>query len=245
MNELHIQETMTSLQIAEVTGKMHKHVLDAIRTMEPAWEKVNGTKFRLVEYKDAKGEMRPCYSLTKTECLYIATKFNDEARAKLILRWEELEQEAVAKALPRSYKEALEALLEEVNKREALEAESQRKSEQLDAQAPKVAFADAMLASKTCCLIGELAKILTQNGYETGQKRLFKWLRENGYLGKSGEYRNIPQQRYIEQGLFELKKGVRTDSDGVLHTTVTTVVTPKGQSYFINKFIPQCNLQAE
>lgn len=245
MNELHIQETMTSLQIAEVTGKMHKHVLDAIRTMESAWEKIAGTKFRLSEYTDKSGKKNPCYSLTKTECLYIATKFNDEARAKLILRWEELEQEAVAKALPRSYKEALEALLEEVNKREALEAESQRKSEQLDAQAPKVAFADAMLASKTCCLIGELAKILTQNGYETGQKRLFKWLRENGYLGKSGEYRNIPQQRYIEQGLFELKKGVRTDSDGVLHTTVTTVVTPKGQSYFINKFIPQCNLQAE
>ena len=244
MNELHIQETMTSLQIAEVTGKMHKHVLDAIRTMEPAWEKIAGTKFRLSEYTDKSGKKNPCYSLTKTECLYIATKFN-EARAKLILRWEELEQEAVAKALPRSYKEALEALLEEVNKREALEAESQRKSEQLDAQAPKVAFADAMLASKPCCLIGGLAKILTQNGYETGQKRLFKWLRENGYLGKIGEYRNIPQQRYIEQGLFELKKGVRTDSDGVLHTTVTTVVTPKGQSYFINKFIPQCNLKAE
>lgn len=245
MNELRIQETMTSLQIAEVTSKLHKDVLRAIREMEPAWEKISGRKFALANYTDGQGKPRPCYSLTKTECLYIATKFNDEARAKLILRWEELEQEAVAKALPRSYKEALEALLEEVNKREALEAESQRKSEQLDAQAPKVAFADAMLASKTCCLVGELAKVLTQNGYETGQKRLFKWLRENGYLGKCGESRNIPQQRYIERGFFELKKGIRTDSDGVLHTTVTTVITPKGQSYFINKFIQQCNLHAE
>ena len=60
--------------------------------MEPAWVKVNGRNFALVEYKDAKGELRPCYQLTKTECLYIATKFNDEARAKLVLRWEELER---------------------------------------------------------------------------------------------------------------------------------------------------------
>ena len=85
-------QTMTSLEIAELTGKQHKDVLKAIRNMEPAWVKVNGRKFALVEYKDQKGELRPCYQLTKTECLYIATKFNDEARAKLVLRWEELER---------------------------------------------------------------------------------------------------------------------------------------------------------
>lgn len=84
--------TLTSLQIAETTGKRHSDVLRAIRSMEPAWEKVNGRKFASVEYVDEKGEHRPCFSLTKTECLYIATKFNDEARARLILRWEELEK---------------------------------------------------------------------------------------------------------------------------------------------------------
>ena len=83
---------MTSLEIAELTGKQHCHVMEAIRKMEPAWVKVNESKFRLVEYKDQKGELRPCYQLTKTECLYIATKFNDEARARLVLRWEELER---------------------------------------------------------------------------------------------------------------------------------------------------------
>ena len=67
--------------------------MQAIRNMEPAWLKVNGLKFQLVEYKDSKGELRPCYQLTKTECLYIATKFNDEARAKLVLRWQELEMQ--------------------------------------------------------------------------------------------------------------------------------------------------------
>ena len=65
---------------------------DSIRNTEPAWVKVNGSNFRLVDYKDKKGELRPCYQLTKTECLYIATKFNDEARAKLVIRWEELER---------------------------------------------------------------------------------------------------------------------------------------------------------
>ena len=82
---------MTSLEIAELTGKQHFHVMEAIRKMEPAWVKVAASNFRLGTYKDANGQLRPCYSLTKTECLYIATKFNDEARAKLVLRWQELE----------------------------------------------------------------------------------------------------------------------------------------------------------
>ena len=82
---------MTSLQIAEITGKQHKDVLEAIRNMEPAWVKTTGRKFPLNEYKDARGRKLPMYRLAKTECLYIATKFNDEARAKLVLRWEELE----------------------------------------------------------------------------------------------------------------------------------------------------------
>ena len=84
---------MTSLEIAELTGKQHKNVMQAIRNMEPGWEKVAGLKFQLGSYKDLNGQLRPCYSLTKTECLYIATKFNDEARAKLVLRWEQLERQ--------------------------------------------------------------------------------------------------------------------------------------------------------
>ena len=86
-------QRMTSLEIAEITGKPHNDVLKAIRKMESAWMKVNGGNFSLVDYKDSKGELRPCYSLNKTECLYIATKFNDEARAKLVVRWQQLEQE--------------------------------------------------------------------------------------------------------------------------------------------------------
>ncbi len=82
---------MTSLEIAELTGKQHKNLMRDIRNMEPAWVKIAGLKFELGSYEDANGQMRPCYRLTKTECLYIATKFNDEARAKLVLRWQQLE----------------------------------------------------------------------------------------------------------------------------------------------------------
>ena len=88
---------MTSLEIAELTGKQHKNVMQAIRNMEPGWEKVAGLKFQLGSYKDLNGQFRPCYQLTKTECLYIATKFNDEARAKLVLRWELLERQEQAR----------------------------------------------------------------------------------------------------------------------------------------------------
>ena len=87
------EQRMTSLEIAQLSGKQHKDVLKAIRNMESAWEKVNGRNFALVDYRDQKGELRPCYLLSKTECLYIATKFNDEARAKLVIRWQELEEE--------------------------------------------------------------------------------------------------------------------------------------------------------
>ena len=94
---------MTSLEIAELTGKQHKDVLKAIRKMEPAWENVCKSKFRLTSRTivQPNGGTRevPCYSLTKTECLYIATKFNDEARAKLVLRWEELEMEDVRRRM--------------------------------------------------------------------------------------------------------------------------------------------------
>ena len=90
---------MTSLEIAELTGKQHKNVMQAIRNMEPAWEKTCGLKFQLTSRTivQPNGGTRevPCYQLTKTECLYIATKFNDEARAKLVLRWQELERERI------------------------------------------------------------------------------------------------------------------------------------------------------
>ena len=118
-----------------------------------------------------------------------------------------------------------------------LQAENKEQAGRIAADRPKVAFANAIEASKSSCLIGELAKILTQNGFKIGQNQLFQWMRSHGYLGTKGERYNIPNQQYVEQGLFELKKGVRSGNDGVMHTTITPKITGKGQSYFINKFI--------
>ena len=87
------EQLMTSLEIAQLTGKQHKNVMRDIRNMEAAWENIAGLKFELGSYEDINGQSRPCYFLSKTETLYIATKFNDEARARLILRWEELERQ--------------------------------------------------------------------------------------------------------------------------------------------------------
>ena len=89
------EQLMTSLEIAQLTGKPHNDVLKAIRKMEETWRKIAQGNFSLGSYEDANGQYRPCYLLTRTECLFIATKFNDEARARLVLRWEELEREKV------------------------------------------------------------------------------------------------------------------------------------------------------
>lgn len=102
---------------------------------------------------------------------------------------------------------------------------------------PKEIFADAVSTSRTSILIGDLAKLITQNGYEIGQKRLFDWLRNNGYLIKSGSSKNMPMQRYVEQGLFEIKESNVQNPDGSVRITKTTKITGKGQIYFVNKFL--------
>ena len=104
---------------------------------------------------------------------------------------------------------------------------------------PKEIFADAVRTSKTSILVGDLAKLICQNGYKIGQKRLFDWLRENGYLIKNGTSRNMPSQRYLEQGLFEIKESNIQNPDGSVRITKTTKVTGKGQIYFVNKFLEQ------
>lgn len=111
---------------------------------------------------------------------------------------------------------------------------------------PKEIFADAVASSKTSILVGDLAKLLKQNGVETGQKRLFQWLRDNGYLIKrSGADYNSPTQHAMEMKLFEIKETTINNPDGSIRTTKTTKVTGKGQQYFINKFLGENRLNTE
>lgn len=102
---------------------------------------------------------------------------------------------------------------------------------------PKTIFADAVATSNTSILVGDLAKIICQNGVQIGQKRLFAWLRNNGYLMKNGSSYNMPIQRYVQQGLFEVKERSIQNPDGSVRITITPKVTGKGQLYFVNKFL--------
>lgn len=104
---------------------------------------------------------------------------------------------------------------------------------------PKALFADAVATSDSSILVGQLAKILKQNGIEIGQNRLFKWLRDHGYLGKRGEGYNRPTQKGMNLGLFEVKERTVNNPDGSVRVTITTKVTGKGQQYFINKFLKE------
>lgn len=122
-------------------------------------------------------------------------------------------------------------LKDEQTKRAALEAK-------VAEDAPKVLFADSVAASNKDILVGELAKIICQNGYDIGEKRLYQWLRDNGYLIKDGRSdRNRPMQRYLEMGLFRVSETVISIPDKAPITKFTTRVTPKGVQYFINKFL--------
>lgn len=102
---------------------------------------------------------------------------------------------------------------------------------------PKEIFADAVSASNSSILIGDLAKLLRQNGVDTGQKRLFEQLRNEGYLMKTGSSRNMPKQKYVENGFFQIKETVISNPDGSVRMTKTTKVTGKGQQYFLNKYL--------
>lgn len=120
---------------------------------------------------------------------------------------------------------------------DGLKIENKELQAKIEADKPKTIFADAVSASHTSILIGDLAKLIAQNGVQIGQKRLFDWMRDNGYLCKFGSSKNMPQQRYIEQGLFEIKESNVQNPDGSVRITKTTKVTGKGQVYFVNKFI--------
>ena len=228
-----IGQTMSSREIADLTGKRHDHVLRDCDALNENYEKMGFPKIGEGYYThpNTGNQQHREYRLTKMQTFDLMTGYSAELRIKVNRRWAELEaKEQAHQQIPQSFSEALRLAAEQAEKIEA-------QQKQLQAQAPKVLFAETVIGSQSSCLIGELAKLITQKGYEIGEKRLFKWLRENHYLGTRGEYYNIPNQQYIEQGLFELKKGTRSGNGGVMHTTITPKVTGKGQVYFVNKFL--------
>lgn len=233
MNEIVLSsngDRMSSLEIASITGKEHKNIMRDIRNLLE--QGVAALNFELGTYKDLNQQDRPCYHLTKKGCLILASGYDAKLREKIIDRWEQLEVEKQTGGfkIPQSYSEAL--------KLAATQAEQiEQQQKQIELQAPKVLFANAVETSQKSCLIGELAKILRQNGVDIGEKRLFQWLRQNGYLCSYGERYNQPTQKSMDRELFELKKTTIQKPSGEVLLSMTPKVTGKGQIYFVNKFL--------
>lgn len=256
------QALTSSLLVAEKFGKRHAEVLDAVRELIAKTENSTFVEnqrinkmFALVEQEipmPVGGGVKkaPLYVMNRDGFTLLVMGFTGEKALQFKLDYIEAFNKmestihGVGFTIPTSFKEALLLAAQQQeqieNQQKQIEIEKQSRVEaeaKVKESAPAVAFTKAIQSANSSCLIGELAKLIAQNGYAIGEKRLFAYLRENGFLGKHGERYNIPNQQYIEQGLFELKKGVRSGNGGVLHTTVTTKVTGKGQIYFVNKFL--------
>ena len=225
------EQRMTSLEIAELTGKQHKNVMQAIRNMEPAWEKVTGLKFQLCEksYLLANGvtKKQPFYQLTKTECLYIATKFNDEARARLVLRWQELE----------------------MDQREALEWE-RWKARWSQIERPKGSIAllgctEEEILDEADDIIGEELDELNQRSddcytpTEIGKpfgldgRDLNSFLCDQGIIQwAKGQW--VPTRKFMNQGLTENRSFVIHGRNGHRRTVSRLVWTAKGRDFIMN-----------
>lgn len=226
---INASEKMSSLQIAEITGKQHQHVLRDIDSLIE--QGLDASNFGLTSYTDKSNRNQRCYELTKKGCLILASGYDALLREKIINRWEELESKERNKfQIPQTYSEALMLAAKQAEQIE-------RQQLLIEEQKPKALFADAVATSKRSCLMSELAKILQQNGISIGQNRLFSWMRDNGYLCRKGEYYNQPTQRSMELCLFEIKKTTISRGDGTIIISNTTKVTGKGQVYFINKFL--------
>ena len=210
---------MTSLDIAELCGKQHRHVMEAIRKMEPAWVKVHGSKFRLMfrEVTIGHGAVRqdPCYTLTKTETLYIATKFKDEMRAKLVLRWEELERERLKQGRLKKNKELrLLATAQEV-----LHESEEIVGGQLDI---------ANEESDGCFTATEIAEVFNMNAHDLNSflvdMNIQRWA--------GGQYRLTPQ--YAELGLAADRLSIGYSLKGKLKYNTYLVWTEKGRDFIMD-----------
>ena len=213
--------TMSSLEIAELTGKQHKNVMRDIHNMLNQLE-IHSAQFG-AQYKDSTGRSLPMFNLPKDETICLIAGYNAQVRMRIIKRWQELEQKESAQfKMPKTLSEAL--LL--AGQQAALAEERQRLLEQ---QKPKVEFAETVERSDGTLSIGEFAKLLPKE-WKIGRNKLFKWLRDNKYLMKD----NVPYQRYVNEGLFEVIETV-SEYDSQDYINLLTLITGKGQLYVTGK----------
>ena len=259
MQELQVlnnSKTLDSREVAEMMGKKHENLLKDIQGsgknlgIIPTLTKGN---FHVVNYfiessyKDAKGETRKCYLVTKMGCEMLGNKLQGEKgilfTAKYVERFNQMEQ-AIKELQPTpSYmiEDPIERAKVWITEQEKLQAEQEKVKqlgEENKANKPKVIFADAVAGSDDSILVGDLSKLLNQNGIDIGQNRLFEWLRKNNYLiSRKGTSYNKPTQKSMDLGVFECKERTIIGANGKAKVGYTPLVTGKGQQYFINKFL--------
>lgn len=231
----------SSRQVAENFGKEHKDTLESIRQILAAENSATKSMFYETTFEN-RGKQYPMYLMNRDGFTLLAMGFTGKAalewKLKYIAAFNEMEKklteqpqltrsQLLATALIAAHEE-----LEEKDKRiELLTADTERMK-------PKEIFSDAVSTSQNSILVGELAKLLKQNGIEIGEKRLYAWMRENGYLIKrKGADWNKPTQRSMEMKLFTIKETVICHSDGHTSVNTTTKVTGIGQVYFVNLFL--------
>jgi anti-repressor protein len=225
----------SSRQIAESFGKEHKDVLEAIRT-KTAENSALLEMFHLTEYTTSQNKKLPMYLMNRDGFSFLVMGFTgkkaDEWKLKYIQAFNAMEKQLAQRPQLSRAELMAQALI-------AAHDELEHKDRQIAKLTPKGIFADAVNASKKSILVGELAKLLCQNSVQIGQNRLFVWMREHGYLirdPKRSDY-NMPTQRAVEHGLFEIKETTVVHSDGHTSINKTPKVTGKGQIYFVNLFL--------
>lgn len=225
---IHDTDRMSSLEIAELTGKQHAHIMRDIRKLLS--QGVTASNFGLSEYRDSTGRKLPCFELTKKGCLILASGYDAVLREKIIDRWEQLELEKRKPQTPQTYLEALKALVSSEEEKQRLALEKQQLEQQNAKLQPKAAFADAAFATDDKVDIGMSAKIL-KLGF--GRNTLFDKLRKAGVFFAN---RNEPKQRFIDAGYFEMKEKFieRNNHPGFVVTKV--LVTQKGLAYLNHLF---------
>ena len=235
------QVLTNSLLVAEKFGKEHNKVIRDIQNLSCS-DEFRAANFGVSSYISLQNKELSMYVMTKDGFSFLVMGYTGvkagmfkEEYIKAFNKMEETIKNGGFN-VPKSFREALLLAAEQQEVIENQQKQIEEKNAKIEADKPKVLFSEAVSASNKSILVRELAKLITQNGYQIGEKQLYERLRKSGYLCSVGESRNQPTQTYMNIGLFEIKKRVIMDGDEA-KVYNTTVVTPKGVHYFINKFL--------
>ena len=234
-----------SLKVAQVFGKEHKNIIRAIRTLLGSAQNCAHRRwFCESTYTDMQGKSRPMFLMNRDGFSLLAMGLTGakamQFKVAFIEQFNAMERvvkavQSPTPAIPQTFAEALRLAA----------SQAEQIERHIKSLMPGATFAKAVETSEHSILVGELARIIKQNGVEIGQNRLFQWMRDKGYLCKKGEMYNQPTQKALQMGLFEIKKTTIQKPNGDTLISNTTKVTGKGQVYFVNKFLhnSQKNLQ--